>query len=134
MITYALKVTRATCYRAKVLAVETLRGSLESHYARLRSYVGELKRSDREGSFELKMNTIGEKAFFDGFYICFSGLKKGFLNGCRKVISLDGAFLKTMLGGCILSAIGRDGNNQMYPIAWAVCLAKNEVNWKWFFW
>ena len=132
MTTYALSVPTTSCYRAKSLAIETIRGSLEAHYARLRSYLGELKRSDKEGTFELEVNTVGEIAYFEGFYLCFSGLRKGFLAGCRKVISLDGAFLKTMLGGCILSAIGRDGNNQMYPIAWAVCLSENEKNWKWF--
>ena len=70
MTTYALKVARATCYRAKVSALEKLRGSVQSHYTRLRSYVGELKRVDREGSFELEVNTVGENAYFNGFYIC----------------------------------------------------------------
>ncbi|CAH9085823.1 unnamed protein product [Cuscuta epithymum] len=37
--------------------------------------------------------------------------------------------------GQILAAVGRDGNDQMYPIAWAVVGKENKDNWKWFiFW
>jgi len=32
----------------------------------------------------------------------------------------------------LLCAIGRDGNNQMFPIAWAVVEAETEESWTWF--
>jgi hypothetical protein len=31
-----------------------------------------------------------------------------------------------------LSAIGRDANNQIYPIAWAVVEYEKLSSWKWF--
>ena len=31
-----------------------------------------------------------------------------------------------------MAAVGRDGNNQMYPVAWAVCERENSVSWAWF--
>jgi len=34
--------------------------------------------------------------------------------------------------GELLSAIGRDANNQIYPIAWAVVEYENLSSWKWF--
>ncbi|GJU53283.1 hypothetical protein Tco_1226997 [Tanacetum coccineum] len=34
--------------------------------------------------------------------------------------------------GQLLSAVGRDGNNQVYPIAWAVVDVENKENWMWF--
>ncbi|PKI68853.1 hypothetical protein CRG98_010910 [Punica granatum] len=49
------------------------------------------------------------------------------------VISVDGCFLKTQLKGQLLSAVGRDGNNQMFLIEWAVVEGENEHSWKWFF-
>ncbi|XP_019172994.1 PREDICTED: uncharacterized protein LOC109168426 [Ipomoea nil] len=55
-----------------------------------------------------------------------------FLEGCRKVIGLDGCFLKGLLKGEILSAVGRNSNNQMYPIAWAVVEIENTDSWRWF--
>ncbi|CAN0826908.1 hypothetical protein LINGRAPRIM_LOCUS2416 [Linum grandiflorum] len=32
----------------------------------------------------------------------------------------------------LLSAVGKDGNNQMYPIVWAVVESENRSSWTWF--
>ncbi|GJX86676.1 hypothetical protein Tco_0337450 [Tanacetum coccineum] len=69
---------------------------------------------------------------FKRMYICFKGVKDGWLAGCRKVIGLDGCFLKHTCRGELLTAMGRDANNQMYPIAWAVVRVENADNWGWF--
>ena len=34
--------------------------------------------------------------------------------------------------GELLTAIGRDGNNQMFPIAWAVVEVECTESWTWF--
>ncbi|GJY92028.1 ribonuclease H-like domain-containing protein [Tanacetum coccineum] len=52
--------------------------------------------------------------------------------GCRKIIALDGCFLKSPNQGEILTTIGRDGNNHIYPVAWAVVNVENKDNWTWF--
>jgi hypothetical protein len=59
-------------------------------------------------------------------YICFDACKKGFMAGCRKVVGLDGCFFKGATNGELLQAVGRDANNQMYPIAWAVVDKENN--------
>ncbi|XP_057780950.1 uncharacterized protein LOC130999441 isoform X2 [Salvia miltiorrhiza] len=126
---YKCHVSNWKLYAAKQKAIEELRGSVEAHYAKLRSYVLELLRVDMEGRFVLDLD---DGAIFRGIYTGFSALKKGFLMGCRRVIGLDGAFLKTYLGGVLLVDVGKDGNNQMFPIAWAVVEVENESCWKWF--
>ncbi|KAL2894863.1 hypothetical protein RDABS01_010772 [Bienertia sinuspersici] len=50
-----------------------------------------------------------------------------------RVICVDVAFLKTSLGGQILSTIGRDANKKMFPIAWAAIEGENINSWEWFF-
>ena len=65
-------------------------------------------------------------------YICFDSLARGFFEGCRKVIGLDGCFLKTETKGQLLSGVGKDGNNQMFPIAWGVVEGENQISWTWF--
>ncbi|XP_023755031.2 uncharacterized protein LOC111903502 [Lactuca sativa] len=37
-----------------------------------------------------------------------------------------------MCTGQLLCDVGRDGNNHIYPIAWAVVCVENKDNWKWF--
>ncbi|XP_021725057.1 uncharacterized protein LOC110692358 [Chenopodium quinoa] len=66
-------------------------------------------------------------------FTCFEGLQKGWREGCRKVICVDACFIKTFLGGQLLSAIGRDANDQMFPIAWAIVEGENNQSWEWFF-
>ncbi|KAJ9541645.1 hypothetical protein OSB04_028151 [Centaurea solstitialis] len=34
--------------------------------------------------------------------------------------------------GQLLAAVGRDANNQIYPLAWAVVAVENKETWKWF--
>ncbi|KAI4377366.1 hypothetical protein MLD38_015005 [Melastoma candidum] len=36
------------------------------------------------------------------------------------------------VGGMLLTAVGRDGNDGMYPIAWAVVEGENQNSWTWF--
>ncbi|KAL4367412.1 hypothetical protein GQ457_05G016070 [Hibiscus cannabinus] len=51
---------------------------------------------------------------------------------CMHVISLDGCFLKGPFKGEILSVVGRDSNNQIFPIGWAVVEVENMDSWAWF--
>ena len=69
---------------------------------------------------------------FHRIYVCFKAIKYGWKIGCRRVIGLDGCFLKGQCKGELLTAIDRDANNQNYPIAWVVVEFENKVNWKWF--
>nr|KAJ0220957.1 hypothetical protein LSAT_V11C200088470 [Lactuca sativa] len=59
-------------------------------------------------------------------------IKEGWKVGCRRVIGLDGSFLKGQCKGELLTAIGRDENNHVYPIAWAITEIENKPNWQWF--
>ncbi|XP_059283088.1 uncharacterized protein LOC132036727 [Lycium ferocissimum] len=59
-------------------------------------------------------------------------MKRGFQPRCRKCIGLDGTFLKGICKGQLLAAVGKDGNNQMFPIAWAVVGTESKDTWRWF--
>ncbi|GJX77662.1 hypothetical protein Tco_0324473 [Tanacetum coccineum] len=69
---------------------------------------------------------------FHRLYMCFKGVKDEWLSGCRKVIGIYGCFITHVCKGELLTAIGRDANNQIYPIAWAIVDVENTNNWCWF--
>ncbi|KAL3739543.1 hypothetical protein ACJRO7_020885 [Eucalyptus globulus] len=116
--------------RAIWTALSHIRGPIGKQYDMLRSYLEELKRVSKNGTFMMEVNPATK--VFERFYVGFDELKNGFLAGCRRVIGLDGCFLKTGLRGMLLCAIGRDGNNQMFPIAWAIVEVESEASWTWF--
>lgn len=62
-------------------------------------------------------------------YICLTAAREGFLGGCKRIIGVDGYFLK----GQLLVVVGRDRNNQIFPIAWAIVQKETIESWTWFF-
>ncbi|CAN0846708.1 hypothetical protein LINGRAHAP2_LOCUS4575 [Linum grandiflorum] len=132
--TYGVEVSTRLCYMAKKHATRILQGTLHESYRKIRSYIAELKRADPNGRFVMEVEPVvgQEYVLFRRFFIGFSGLTKGFLSGCRPMFGLDGCFLKGEVKGMLLSAVGKDGNNQMFPICWAVVEGENRDSWNWF--
>ncbi|GKE45527.1 multidrug resistance-associated protein 5, partial [Tanacetum coccineum] len=110
------------------LAMSEYEKTRKEHYRLLRSYGKELLDTNPGSTVKLRVINTDDKTYFDRFYVCFVGLKEGFKNGYRRVVALDGCFLKSPNQGEILNAIGRDGNNNIYPIAWVVINVENKVN------
>nr|GEV79156.1 uncharacterized protein [Tanacetum cinerariifolium] len=119
---YKCRVTFGQAIRGKIKALKQCETCLEDHYAKLWSYAQEIITSNSGSTCLMGVNPMPDgKTYFKCFYVCFKGIKQGWLEGCRRVIGLDRCFLKTICKGELLSAVGRDGNNQVYPIVW-ICL------------
>ncbi|CAL9754013.1 unnamed protein product [Musa acuminata subsp. burmannicoides] len=58
--------------------------------------------------------------------------RRGWKTACRPIIGLDGCFLKAKFEGELLVAIGRDAQEQNFPLAWACVNKETKVNWRWF--
>ncbi|KAJ9546572.1 hypothetical protein OSB04_019115 [Centaurea solstitialis] len=130
---YKCMLTPSQCRRAKMWAINVYEKSIVEHYGLLRAYGDELLRSNPGSTVKLGVTTNpDEQVCFDRFYVCLHGLKEGWKKGCRRIIALNGCFLKTVCQGELLTAIGRDGNNQIFPVAWAVVNVENKDNWEWF--
>ncbi|XP_048136037.1 uncharacterized protein LOC115748482 [Rhodamnia argentea] len=129
-----LNVSIDQCNKAKLLAFKVLMGNYRKEYSKLWDYAKELRETNPGSTLTLKVEKpdMHSKALFERMYICFAACKKGFLDGCRKVMGLDGCFLKGICKGEILCAIGRDANDQMFPIAWAVVRIERGDTWTWF--
>ncbi|KAL6508652.1 hypothetical protein OROGR_023363 [Orobanche gracilis] len=120
-------------YRAKKLVQEKKFGNENAQYAVLWRYAVEIKRSDPSNSVKIKPFKCDDgKQLFKRIYICWGAMKKAFESGFRKFICLDGCHLKGRNGGILLTAVGVDPNNSLYPIAYAVVEKEKTDTWKWF--
>ncbi|KAK2457356.1 hypothetical protein QL285_004634 [Trifolium repens] len=100
----------------------------------LRRYGDELRRVCKQNTVKIGVERpIGSlHPRFASFYLCFDGCKKGFNNGCRPFIGVDGCHLKTKYGGQLLIAVGRDPNDQYFPLAFGIVETETKESWRWF--
>jgi hypothetical protein len=55
-----------------------------------------------------------------------------FTNSIVFVSGLDGCFIKLTTGQQILAATGRDGNNNIFPLAFGIVDREETASWSWF--
>ncbi|GKD35628.1 hypothetical protein Tco_1251137, partial [Tanacetum coccineum] len=89
----------------KMKALQQYKTGLEDHYGMLWSYASEILNSNPGSTCKMSVDSMPDgKNYFSRFYVCFKGLREGWLQGCRRLIGLDGCFLKTICKGELLSA------------------------------
>lgn len=64
--------------------------------------------------------------------MCLQPCKEGLIAGCRPILGVDGAHLRGPFFGILLTVLGKDGNNNIFPFAWAIVETENVETWKWF--
>ncbi|KAK9049348.1 hypothetical protein SSX86_031684 [Deinandra increscens subsp. villosa] len=133
---YQLRVSRIQAHRSKSRATDLLRGNFADQYQRLRDYTLELK-SKNPGTtvhieVEPEQNPDSPTRVFKRIYICLGALKQGFKACKRELLGLDGAFMKGPFPSQMLTLVGLDPNNGIYPLAYAVVEAESKDSWTWF--
>jgi hypothetical protein len=119
-------------YRAKRKAIEMIQGASSEQYTHLRSYADELKKTNPNSTVIIKCAMGIGGLVFERIYVCLEACKAAFAYTCRPLIGLDACFLKGEHGGQLMAAVGKDGNNQMILIAYAVVEAETKDSWQWF--
>nr|KAJ0185448.1 hypothetical protein LSAT_V11C900489180 [Lactuca sativa] len=123
-------------FRAKSTAKKLVQGDYKKQYDVLRDYILELQSTNPETTVKLEFdsepNLSATSRRFKRMYVCLGGMKKGFRACLRDFLGFDGAFMKGPFPGQILTAVGVDSNNGIYPLAYAIVETENTDSWKWF--
>ena len=68
---------------------------------------------------------------FNSAFWAFGPCIRGFRH-CRPVISIDATYLYGKYKGKLLIAMATDGDNKIYPLAFAVVESESTESWGWF--
>ncbi|XP_071723335.1 uncharacterized protein [Rutidosis leptorrhynchoides] len=129
---YTVSIDMCRSARRKVLRF--LYEYVKIDYARSWDFKAEIEDKNDGSIVELLVDDEGPNGVqkFLRLYACFVALKNGFFAGCRRIIGVDSCFLKGIVRGELLVAVGRDANNQIFPIAWAQVEVESAETWRWF--
>nr|XP_027093604.1 uncharacterized protein LOC113714006 [Coffea arabica] len=128
-----VSITPNVGYKVKAKAKQMIHGDFVSQYSKLWSYCEELQKANPDSNVFMTTteNNEGDDEF-QRFYVYLDGCKRGFLKGCRYVVSLDGCHLRGCHKEVLLTAVGVDPNDQLFLIVYAVVETENKNSWKWF--
>ncbi|XP_016647160.1 PREDICTED: uncharacterized protein LOC107880369 [Prunus mume] len=129
---FGLEPSSQQIYRARKKACTLNKCDFVDQFHKLHDYCEELKKANPGSTVVLKTKMDGDQKRFHRLYICLDACKRGFIEGCRPLIGMDGAFIKGPHPGQLLAAVGSDGNNGMFPIAYAIVEIENKETWVWF--
>ncbi|XP_024016207.1 uncharacterized protein LOC112089690 [Eutrema salsugineum] len=130
---WRINVTSNQCQSARNKALRWIQREYDEQFARLRGYCREIVDANIGSTVALECipNDQGLDVF-NRFYVCFDVIRRSWKDTCKPIIGLDGCQLRAKMKGQLLVAMGRDGDNDIYPIAWAFVPAETKDNWLWF--
>ncbi|KAL2923288.1 Ribosome maturation factor RimP [Bienertia sinuspersici] len=120
---YGVQMCKTTLYRMRSEALVEIHGGHDTSYSYLPRYCEMIKMTNPQ-STEYCAWTSADHAqrplTFTSIFICFKATLDGLFAGCRSSVGVDGCHLKGNYGGILLSAVALDGNNELFPFAWAI--------------
>ncbi|CAA0842511.1 Unknown protein [Striga hermonthica] len=129
---YGVEVSYATTWNGRQLAMDSIYGSWEDSFQTLFSFRAALLHRSPDTIFEIATKPSGDGVMFDKLFLAMRPCVDGFLQGCRPYLGIDSTALNGRYKGQLASATALDGNNWMYPVAWAIFESESSDNWKWF--
>ncbi|KAK5845220.1 hypothetical protein PVK06_001380 [Gossypium arboreum] len=107
-----INVNMTRCRRARKMVKNKFAGNSIQEFSMLWDYADELRLKNPRNVIKMAVNRFTPESppHFKRFYVCFEALKRGWKEGCRLILGLDGCFLKGPFKGELLAAIGRDGS------------------------
>ncbi|XP_048599683.1 uncharacterized protein LOC106373232 [Brassica napus] len=126
---HGIEVSKSLAWDAREYAINTMTGIPETGYAKIPKYLHMMKEANHGSHTSYETDKDGIIRFH---FISFGQCVRGFYRAIRKVIVLDGTFLKSKFKGVLLVATALDGNSSLYPLAFRVVDSENDRSWDWF--
>ncbi|KAF5776452.1 putative transcription factor interactor and regulator CCHC(Zn) family [Helianthus annuus] len=108
---------------------EQLHGSDNDAYNKLPWFCEKIMETN-PGSFSKLV--VGEDKRFKAMFVSFYASLCGFLNSCRPLLFLEATSMWSKYGEVLITANAIDGNDDFFPVAFAIVDVEDDNNWRWF--
>ena len=126
---FGVQITYTNAWRARERALRLIRGTPEDSFRLLPAYSYVLQQNNPGTVTHLETDADNH---FKYFFMALEPCIRGFNSLIRPVVAVDGTFLKGSYLGTMFVAVCKDGNNQIYPLAWGIADSENDTSWEWF--
>lgn len=134
---YGVYLKQSSLYKMKKFIIGKFFDGHDKSYAQIPAYfkvICEINPELKARYSFVKTESIARKLLFKSIFISFTAMWKGFMEGYKPLICIDKTRLKRNYGGVLLSAVVLDGNNEIFPLAYAVISVENKATWSYFLW
>ncbi|KAH9705387.1 SWIM-type domain-containing protein [Citrus sinensis] len=128
---YGIECSVHRLYRAKNKAMELLGQDHKKSYSKLFRYMHALLETNPGSTVCLERDWLCGVAnpVFKRFFMFIDSSRRGFFEGCRQFVGVNGYHLKGPYKGVLLTAVSIDANFRIYPLA--MCIVENENTNSW---
>ncbi|PKU65989.1 uncharacterized protein LOC110111951 [Dendrobium catenatum] len=126
---YGVSLTYSQVWRGREVAQKELFSNLKETYSLLPWYCGRILETN-PGSVAILYTSVDSK--FRRLFVSYHASLHGFEHGCRPLIFLDRIPLKSNNQCKLLAAASVDGNDAIFPVAFAVVEDETFDSWLWF--
>jgi hypothetical protein len=129
---YLIKLSYWVVYNGRQLALEEVLGKWDDSFDYAFAFKAEIERSSPGRIVHIDYEKFGTKFRFTKMFVTLKPCLDGFTNGCIPYLGIDSTALTGRWKGQLASAIGIDGHNWMYPVAYEVFESESKESWGWF--
>ncbi|KAL8491688.1 hypothetical protein ACS0TY_023331 [Phlomoides rotata] len=126
---YGVDIPYWKAWRIVEAARNQIFGSYSESYDHLRWYCEAIQKTNPGSVVDLVKNS--ETNCFERVFIAYKACIDGFRK-CRPMLFIDDTFMKGRAKGTLLAATAKDGDNGLFPVAFAIVSAETTDNWVWF--
>lgn len=123
---HGVEISYSLAWDAREYAINAVKGIPEKGYEKIPKYLHMMREANPGTQTSYETDSKGRFRFL---FISFGQSLRGFHAAIRKVIVVDGMFLKSKYRGVLLVATALDGNSNLYPIAFGVVDSENDLSW-----
>ncbi|MCL7042892.1 hypothetical protein MKW94_024169 [Papaver nudicaule] len=116
-------------YNGLEVSQDAIFGDEVKSYTHLTWYVTAIRDTNPGSYVDFDYNDATKR--FHRLFICFGACKEGY-RLCRPMIFCDATFLTGRFRGTLMAATCLNGDNEFYPLAYALVPGENIDHWTWF--